>query len=137
MPLTISGTSCAPDTYEDDDSLAGATSLSPGYVLDQNFCNDTDDWHVIAAVAGQSYTIRATVVGSMEDIYINLFDDGVSEPIIRTTDDHLINSASGVSEAVMTWTPDTTGTYYFHVRTMFGLEHSGPNTDYQLTVTSN
>lgn len=136
--ITISGTACAADSYEQDDTLADATTLTPGDVLDLNFCDDSGDWFVFNATAGQSYTIQATVVGSVLDgIFIQLFDTGITEPFLSGTVDHVIEDVVDYDQAVLTWLAGASGTCYFRVAAFSGLRAAGPNTEYQLSFTLN
>jgi hypothetical protein len=81
------------------------------------------------------HSIPTTIIYlSLDDTY-DIYDTLLTISMPGTS----LAVGASVSDSVTVSIPSNlaSGTYYFHVGTMFGLEDSGPNTDYQLTVTSN
>ena len=136
--ISITGTVCTIDSDEEDDTLATATSIAVDDVLMHNFCDDPGDWHVFTATGGVTYRITATVIGGgIGAISLDLYNSNVTEPITLVDLTSQIALDFDFTEAEIIWTPPSSGTFYFRAGELFGLSNTGPDTDYQISLSLN
>lgn len=123
------------DVYEDDDTPALAPFLYTGDPLGpqrHNFHDAGDeDWVKFYALAGETYTVQASNLGSRCDLVIEIYDaDGTT--LLLTIDD----GAAGMKE-IREWAPsaenDYLGSYYLRVRG-YDATVFGESTEYDLQV---
>lgn len=109
---------CTQTTYD----APVARTISVGETQTRNHCDSVHDWSKFNAVAGQTYTIRAS--GS------NVWMLTLYSPD-RTSQLATGQSRQGGKQREIVWTAPSTATYYLHTRRdiEFGL-----NTDYTLSL---
>lgn len=122
----LSAAVCTDDGFEDDDSPAEATVLTPGAGLQRhNLCLDNADWYRLEAVEGTVYEIVTTHEGGEVDTQMMLYDqDGQTvllfdENGITTdlTQDQGLYTYAPPLPAGIVWRAPASGTYYVKVRT--------------------
>ncbi len=123
-PVSIPvGSTCSPDSYEDDDLCSQANTIpTDGTEQQHNLCTAPDkDWVKFEATGGVSYRVRAIADGADADLVAELHATCSSPP-----------SFGGGAE--FTFTAPADGTYYVKVEHV--LADYGPDTAYRLSVTA-
>ncbi len=107
-PVSISGPSCTPDVYEDDDLQWMALPIAINEQQAHNFCEDGFDWFSFDAVAGTTYYLRA--------IYPAPYPGGPTAPAgtveVYDAGGQMLAQANGV----LSWTAPQSGVYEALVR---------------------
>jgi hypothetical protein len=122
---------CQEDEYENDDSSGQAKDIQAGGPAQRHdFCPAGDeDWGKFDATAGTGYTLETSNLASDSDTVLCLYDtDGSTQ--IQCDDDGGEGDGSRI-----TWLSSSSATYYLRV-THHSEDASGPNTAYDLTVTT-
>jgi hypothetical protein len=123
--VAVSAAACAPDGFEEDDSLNQAQPFAA--VQTHNICPAGDqDWVRLELTAGQVYVIRTSNLGFAADTVLTLWDAQGGQ--IALNDDYDYVKASRIA-----FEPAVSGVHYAVVR------HSDPaaagaNTNYDLIV---
>lgn len=129
--LSVTLTTCASDTFEEDDTSTTAHAVAAdGTSTTHTSCPAGDqDWVRFAAQAGNIYVIETTNLEHAADTVLSLYDiDGVTE--LARNDDYGYSRASRI-----VWQATADGTYKVRVH------HNDPNasgndTRYDLLITS-
>jgi len=128
VPITITGgTTCSDDSYEADDSAGTAKTIALGESQQHNHCNGTSDMMKFNATASTVYSIISQKVGNKASPKLSLYG----------TDGTTLLASSSTSWSVysrMTWTAPESGTYYLKAAPYSGLQYSGANTEYRITL---
>jgi hypothetical protein len=115
-----------PDSYELDDTMNNATTISIGVPQHHNFHRPGDeDWIRFYAVAGKTYNISTFNLGENSDTYIYLYD---SEGNLIAYNDDFIGVASRIE-----WTCQESGYYYVKVR-HYNSAIYGSGTEYWIEI---
>jgi uncharacterized repeat protein (TIGR01451 family) len=119
---------CAPDMYEEDDSVSQARRFAIGTIQAHQFCDDAADWIRFVAWANSAYTITTYVRGRRADTILTLFNtDGQTEV---AANDNYTGTADPSSRIV--WEPPASGDYYVCITNKNSL--IGQRTDYDLHI---
>jgi Zn-dependent metalloprotease len=131
LSVAASGGTSGADSYEDDDSPAQASSITPnGGIQTHNFHDAGDvDWVQFSATAGLNYVIETLNLGSQSDTVLELYDTDATTLI--TTDD----DSGGGRASRIEWAAPANGTYYLRVRHYISSVF-GPDTNYDLKITT-
>ena len=106
--VRISGPSCSPDAYEDDDLAWMARPIAINEQQAHNFCEDGFDWFSFDAAGGRTYHLRA--------IYPPPHPGGATSPA-GTIEVHDLNGqVLAQGNGVLAWTASQSGTYRAMVR---------------------
>jgi hypothetical protein len=111
---------CAPDSFEDDDTWQQAKLIQVGasYSQTHDFCDDAIDWLSFNAQAGQVYTITTTAWGQRADTNLTLYDsDG--ETMLAANDD--FEDQTDFSSRIV-WQTPADGVYYIRVDNRAALD---------------
>lgn len=130
--LTVNGTTCDVDGYEDNDDRTTATAIVPGQTFTQNHCEDPDDWHVFTASAGQTYNFETVALGSNSITRLQLFNDSD----ITILQENALNGGD-TADARLLWTATSSGIFYVRASAFFNLSDTGPNTEYSIMLSNN
>jgi hypothetical protein len=116
------------DEYEPDDSLAGANRIAVGETQTHNLHVEGDrDWVYFEALAGTTYAISTSDLGSDVDTIIFLYDGQSNE---LASDDDI---GGEFLASRLEWTADNDGALYVMTRDLWGA-YSGPGTEYDVSV---
>lgn len=127
--ITITGTTCSEDSYEENDSSVTAAPFTVGTVQSHIHCMDDNDWVSFDTLAGTAYGIMTSELGAQSDTKLELYDTDKNTLLETDYDGGVIGQASSLS-----WTAPASGTYYLRVQAQQGLKDIGPNTDYNLVI---
>lgn len=107
-PVSVTGPSCTPDLYENDDLISMARPIGLNEQQSHNLCEDGFDWFYFDATAGRTYYLRST--------YPAAYPGGPTTP----TGGIELYDANGQRLAetndVLAWTAPQSGRYYALVR---------------------
>lgn len=119
---------CKPDSFEPDDSMESARTITADGSLHQhNICPAGDeDWTVFNATAGTSYVISTTTLGPDADTEIELYDPAGN--LLARNDDH----SPGVN-SLLVYTAAVSGPHYIKTH-HFNPETYGSGAEYGLSV---
>lgn len=129
VALTITGTTCSDDTFEDDDTSAAAKTYTLGSIQAHVHCSDDNDWVAFSAVGGTAYGILTSELGTKADTKLELYDTDGSTLLDSDIDGGYVGQSS-----LLSWTAPSSGTYYLRATTQQGLKNIGPGTDYNLVI---
>ena len=125
--LSVLASACAPDGFEEDDTVNQAVALPLNTVQTRSFCPAGDqDWVKMELTADQIYVIKTSNLGFAADTVLELWDAQGNQ--IAVNDDYDYVKASRI-----TFQPTTSGTYYAKVRHLEPTA-AGANTNYDLTL---
>lgn len=125
--LSVLAAACAPDAFEEDDTIGQAKALALNAVQMHNICPAGDqDWAKIELTAGQIYVIRTANLGFAADTVLELWDGQGNR--IAVNDDYDYVRASRI-----VFEPSVSGGYYVMVR-HHEPTAAGPNTNYDLIL---
>jgi len=127
--ISITGTSCVDDMYEEDDTGATANTYVAGAMQSHIHCSDDSDWVAINAVGGTTYGIITSELGADADTRLELYDTNRATLLTSDNDSGYVGESS-----VLSWMAPSSGTYYVRATTQQGLKQIGPRTDYNLTI---
>ncbi|MDY7076443.1 MAG: SdrD B-like domain-containing protein, partial [Chloroflexota bacterium] len=121
-------TTCDPDTYEEDDTVAYARRFIVGTIQAHQFCDDATDWVEFTAQASTVYTIATSSWGQRADTFLTLFDTDGHTPL-GSNDDY---SGTTDHSSRIVWQAPTDGDYYVLVTNQG--EVIGHGTEYNLLI---
>ncbi|MBI1293772.1 hypothetical protein GC175_02290 [bacterium] len=125
--ISVLASACAPDGFEEDDTVGQAVDLPLNTVQTRAFCPAGDqDWVRLNLTADQIYVIKTSNLGFASDTVLELWDDKGNQ--IAVNDDYDYVKASRI-----TFQPSASGVYYAKVRHL-NPTAAGPNTNYDLTL---
>jgi hypothetical protein len=119
---------CQIDAYEDDDTVATAKVAQLGVLQTRNHCEDNDDWILLNATQGTSYTIVASDVGSASSVSVDLFDSSGSNKLVSG-----LSYAGGKTREIRGWIAPASGIYYIRLYQQSAVDW-GENTGYTLKI---
>jgi hypothetical protein len=127
--ITITGTTCTEDAYEENDTSGAAKSFVVGTIQSHSHCLDDSDWVAFNAVGGTAYGILTSELGTQADTKLELYDTDQSTLLGEDFDGGYVGESS-----LLSWTAPSSGTYYLRVAAQQGLKDIGPTTDYNLVI---
>lgn len=125
---TLTVKQCLIDAFEDDDTFGTAKAAVPGVLQTRNHCEDNDDWIILNATQGMSYTIVASDVGAASTVDVSLFDSSGANKIKSS-----LSYSGGQTREIRGWIAPATGTYYILLNQQFAVGW-GENTDYTVQI---
>jgi hypothetical protein len=102
--IVISGPTCTPDAYEDDDFFEMAKPIGINEQQRHNFCEDAFDWLRFDAVAGRTYFLRSQYPPANPGAPVQVTG------LITVYDSGARQLAQG--NGVLAWTAPQSGTFY-------------------------
>lgn len=127
--VTINGTGCGTDGFENDNNMSTAKRLGLGDRQVRNFCNDTVDWLYIDAQAGESYTLKPESSHYVDE----LSTDGYVPMSLYDPNGALVTS-NMLFYPNIKWIASQTGRYRLSASSY--REEVGPGNQYVLSLTS-
>jgi hypothetical protein len=127
--LSVTSSTCAADSYEQDDEKNQAKDLALGAPQTaHNFCPSSDeDWVKFSVEANKTYVLQTENLGSASDTVLTLFAaDGTTQ--IAENDDYNYVDASRI-----VWKPTAGGIHYARVR-HHNIIANGANTQYDIAL---
>ena len=79
LALTVAPLVCTADAYEEDDTAATATPVTPGTPQDHNQCDDGIDWVKLTAPGPAGYLLREAFTTAVMDSAVDVFDASGTE----------------------------------------------------------
>lgn len=120
------GTTCSPDAYEADSSPGTAKTIALGDTQLHNHCEATADLMKFTATFGKVYSIVGQKIGSMASLALSVYStDGITK---------LAGTTFPATYSRMTWTAPANGTYYLKAAPFWGVQSSGANTEYRISL---
>jgi len=127
--ISVTGTNCSDDEYEENDTGTTANIYQLGAMQRHTHCSDDNDWVAFDAIGGTTYGIMTSELGALADTRLELYS------IDRTTRLAMDNDGGYIGQSsLLNWLAPSSGTYYIRATTQWGLTQIGPNTDYNLTI---
>jgi len=125
--ITVIGSSCLPDDYEQDDTFAAALPIQVNDIQMRNHCDDPNDWMSFQAVAGTSYGIQSAAIG-YNVVYLSLELFAADGTLLASTP-----IPQGENPKIV-WTAPGSGTYYVRSRPVMQWIDTGIGTEYSFVI---
>lgn len=125
---TLTVNQCLIDAFEDDDTFGTAKPAVLGVLQTRNHCEDDDDWILLDATQGTSYTVVATNVGPASTVAVDLYDSTGTNKLVSGT-----SYSGGKTREIRGWVAPATGTYYIRLYQNFAVGW-GENTGYTVQI---